>query len=152
MKIIVDADACPVMDDIAEIAELYEVHAWYVCNYSHVLEFDSPFIEVKLIDQLPDAVDFYIANAANPDDIVVTDDIGLVGMLLARGAYAVSGKGKVFSPRKIDRMLERRHRSRKLRKAGVKLRGGPPAFQESDRKQFRKTLARLLNKITREYE
>ncbi|MCD6386111.1 DUF188 domain-containing protein, partial [Candidatus Sumerlaeota bacterium] len=114
MKIIVDADACPVMEEVLSVASGFSIPVWFVADYSHYFEFDSPLVEVKLVDKARDSVDLYIINYADSGDVVITQDIGLAGILTAKRVYVLSPTGRVFSPRKIDTLLERRHLHRKL--------------------------------------
>jgi uncharacterized protein YaiI (UPF0178 family) len=147
MKIIVDADACPVMDEVMDMAHENELHVLFVADYSHVIEYDSPLVDVRLVERAPDAVDMCIINECEGNDIVVTRDIGLASLILGKGGRALSPTGKTYSPDNIDDLLERRHRSRVLRRAGARLRGGPPPFTDRDRTNFIKTLTRLLKEV-----
>lgn len=147
MKIIVDADACPVMDEVVEVASEFNVPVWFVADYSHYLGFESPLVEVKLVDKARDSVDLYIINNADAGDIVVTQDIGLAGILTGKRVYVLSPTGRIFSPKKIETLLERRHLHRKLRQAGVRLKGGTSSFSKEDRSRFTKALTSLLRRL-----
>lgn len=147
MKIIVDADSCPVMNDIIVIAEQHGVRVLFVADYTHDLHSDSRFVDRKIVEQSPDAVDIYIINVAGNEDIVVTNDIGLAGMVLDRAAGVISATGRRYSRDSIEPLLEQRHRSRKLRRAGVRLKQRHRSYSPSDRERFQQTLDSLLHEI-----
>jgi uncharacterized protein YaiI (UPF0178 family) len=90
-----------------------------------------------------DSADFIIAMDVAPGDIVVTDDIGLACMVLGRNARAVSSRGYLYDPKRIDFDLHLRHVGQKTRRSGGKTKG-PPAFTSEDRKNFASVLKRLI--------
>ena len=145
MKIIVDADSCPVMDDIIAIAEKHNVMVWFVADYAHAIQSNSPLVERKLIDQSPDAVDIYIMNVIENGDVVVTNDIGLAGMVLGKAAHVISSTGRQYSRDTIESLLEHRHHARKLRRAGARLKQRQRSYADSDRSRFRLALDTLLH-------
>jgi hypothetical protein len=85
MQIIVDADACPVIDIIEETAEKYQLPVTLVCDTSHVL--NSDYSRVVVVEKGPDSADFKILNLCREGDIVVTQDYGVAAMILGKGAY-----------------------------------------------------------------
>ncbi len=95
-----------------------------------------------------DAVDFAIAGRCRKGDVVVTDDVGLAAIVAAKGADAVSSRGRRFGAAEIPHLLERRHLSRKARRSG-KLTPGPRAMTSADRQRFKRTLAELLRNRAR---
>lgn len=92
-----------------------------------------------------DSADFAIVERLLPNDIVVTQDIGLASMVLGRGAAAIGVRGRVYDKATIDIQLFIRHEEKKVRRAGGRTRG-PEPFKGSDRTRFRHNLIELLRK------
>ena len=90
-----------------------------------------------------DSADFAIVERLQPDDVVVTQDIGLASMVLGRGAAAIGVRGRVYTKATIDMDLFIRHEEKKVRRAGGRTRG-PAAFTDDDRERFTRNLADLL--------
>ena len=143
----VDADSCPVMDEIVRIASQFGIAVRFISDYSHSLSFDAPHVLVHLVDNAGQAVDIAIINTTVSGDIVITNDLGLASLCLNKGAIALSPSGTLYKSSTMDHVLERRHLQRKLRKAGVRLKGGPPSFTRKDRARFVRTLSNILNKL-----
>lgn len=114
MKILIDADGCPVVDIAITVAKSYDMEVVVVKNYSHELQDD--YATIVTVDQAPDSADFCIANKANKGDIVVTQDYGLAAMALSKGALCINQNGLIISSKNIDRLLTRRHINRELRR------------------------------------
>lgn len=107
MRILVDADACPVIEYVELAAEEYGIPVILFCDTSHLLF--SEYSEVITIDSGADAVDFAIMNRCEKGDIVVTQDYGVAAMVLGKGAEAIHQSGRVYTDDNIDRMLLERH-------------------------------------------
>lgn len=148
MKIIVDADACPVMREVVSVAEQFNVPVWFISDYSHSFEWDSPLVTVKLIDDAAEAVDIYIVNSAQSGDIVITQDLGLASLVIGKKAYVLTPRGKLLKHGKMDTLLERRHQARKLRRAGVRLKGSTPRLTNNDRSRFVSALTNLIQSLS----
>ena len=145
MKIIVDADACPVMNEVVEVAGLHGIQVLMVSDYSHALGYNMSGVTVRNVDGGMDAVDLCVLNECSAGDVVVTNDIGLASMLLPKGAHVLSPSGRLYDASKIDDLLERRHFFRILRRAGARMRGSSKKFTRHDRATFKDTLTRLLS-------
>jgi hypothetical protein len=115
MKILVDADACPVKDIIEEIAGNYKLRVIMVSNSSHVI--NSDYSEHLVVDEGSQAADIAIANNTEAGDIVVTQDYGLASIILTRGAMAIHPDGKVYTLNNIDGLLMQRYINYKARQA-----------------------------------
>ncbi|MEY8496203.1 DUF188 domain-containing protein, partial [Lachnospiraceae bacterium 29-91] len=107
MRILVDADACPVVKNIEKLAKKYEVSCTLLCDTNHVLR--SDYSEVKTIGAGADAVDFALINLCRLGDIVVSQDYGIAAMALGKGAYAIHQSGRWYTNENIDQMLMERH-------------------------------------------
>ena len=123
MKIMVDADACPVKDIIIKCAKKYELEIIMVCDVAHMLFYNEDFISVVTVDQGADSADLVIANRTSAGDICITQDYGLASLLLAKKAIVLHPNGFFYTQENIDRMLFERHLSREMRRQ-KKSRGG----------------------------
>lgn len=145
MKILVDADACPVVAIVEAIAEKYSIPVILLCDTNHVLE--SDYSEVKIIGAGADAVDFALVGQCEKGDIVVTQDYGVAAMILGKGAYGIHQSGKWYTDDNIDRMLMERHMAKKAKRAtGKHHLKGPSKRTEEDDKRFAESLERLVVK------
>ena len=115
MKILVDADACPVVTIVEEIAEKYGIPVILLCDTNHVLR--SEYSEIKIIGAGADAVDFALVGICEKGDLVVTQDYGVAAMILGKGAYGIHQSGKWYTNENIDQMLIERHLSKKARRS-----------------------------------
>lgn len=141
MDIFVDADGCPVVDDVIELAEDHSVHV--IHNRHHDISLDHDHVTTVETGDRQDEADHYIYNNLNEGDLVVTDDLGLGALVLGRGAIVVRFRGEILDEDEIEHRLNMRHYSAKARRA-KKHSGGPPAYTEQDRSQFRTILKSQL--------
>lgn len=118
MQIFVDADACPVVGIVEEIAEKYNIPTTLLCDTNHVLY--SDYSEVIVVGAGADAVDYKLISICHKGDIVVTQDYGVAAMALGKGAYAIHQSGKWYTDENIDRMLMERHLNKKARRGSTK--------------------------------
>lgn len=144
-RILVDADACPVVIITEEIARKHQIPVVLLCDTNHVLH--SEYSEVKIIGAGADAVDFALVNLCNKGDIVVTQDYGVASMALGKGAYAIHQSGKWYTNENIDQMLMERHLAKKARMGKGKhhLKGLKKRMPEDD-ERFAASLERLIQK------
>ena len=115
MKILVDADACPVKDIIEKVGMQFNLLVVMVIDTSHVLE--SNYSKVIQVSQGPDAVDLALINQAKKGDIVITGDYGVASLALGKAAYAMNFNGMYYTLDNIDRLMFERHISKKQRRA-----------------------------------
>lgn len=143
--LIVDADACPVTRDAIGLARSAGWRVRLVANGTQNLEryTERSGVEALVVGTGRDSADFAIVEGLSPDDIVVTQDIGLAAMVLGRGAKAISPRGRRFHAATIDAELAVRHAEARERRAGRR-HGGPRPFEEEDREHFRDVLERML--------
>lgn len=123
MKILVDADACPVKEIIITCAKKHGLEVVMVSDVAHMLFYNEPFITSITVDQGADSADLAIANRTQAGDICVTQDYGLASLLLAKKATVLHHNGFFYTQENIDRMLFERHLSREMRRQ-KKSRGG----------------------------
>ena len=117
MKILVDADACPVTRIVERIAKSHGLDCVLLCDTNHILY--SDYSEVKIIGAGADAVDFALLNLCQRGDIVVTQDYGVAAMILGKGAYGIHQSGKWYTNDNIDQMLMERHLAKKARPSWI---------------------------------
>ncbi len=116
MKILVDADACPVKEIIIKIAKEFKLEVYMFIDTSHILEDD--YAKVTTVDKANDSADFALANKTNEGDIAITNDYGLASMLLAKKSIVINFNGIAYTSENIDRLLFERHISKKVRLSG----------------------------------
>lgn len=143
VKILVDADACPVVGIVEEIAKKYELPVTLLCDTNHVLW--SNYSDIKVIGAGADAVDFALINLSRKGDIVVTQDYGVAAMALGKGCYAIHQSGKWYTNENIDGMLMERHMAKKARRASGKshMKGASKRTPEDD-KRFAESFEHLI--------
>lgn len=144
MKILVDADACPVKEIIERIAINHEIPVVMLIDTSHILS--SDYSEIVLVSKAPDAVDFALINRTAKGDIVVTQDYGVAAMALGKGAYAIHPGGKVFTDHNIDILLMERDIARKARRSGERVKSHTGKRTTEDDERFMGAFTRLCIK------
>ncbi len=144
MKILVDADACPVKELIIKIAKENDLKVIMVIDNSHILE--SSYAEIKIVDRSRDSADFAIINILEKGDIVVSQDYGLASIALSKGCYAMNNNGYEYTAENIDRLLFERHLNKKTREAGLRHKG--PSKRTADNNiSFEKGFRTLINRL-----
>ena len=147
VHILVDADACPVKDEIYKVAWRHEVKVTLVANAFLRIP-DHPLIDRVTVDGGFDAADDWIAERAGPRTIVVTADILLADRCLKAGAVVVGPNGKPFTTASIGGAIATRAIMADLR-AGIGNSGGPPPFSKVDRSRFLSALDEALVRLKR---
>jgi uncharacterized protein len=147
IEIFVDADACPVKDEIYRVAERYSVKVTVVAN-SFMRVPRAPNIEQIVVDAGPDAADDWIAARAGPSSIVVTSDVPLASRCVKTGAEVLTGTGKRFTEASIGMALATRNLMDHLRSTGETT-SGPKAFSPRDRSNFLSALDNAVVKLKR---
>lgn len=145
MRILVDADACPVVRIIETAAKEYKIPVTLLCDTNHVLQ--SAYSEIRVIGAGSDAVDFALLNLCRKGDVVVTQDFGVAAMILGKGAYGIHQSGKWYTNENIDQLLMERHLAKKARMGkGKHHLKGPAKRTEEDDERFRESFVRLIKK------
>ena len=147
VRIFVDADACPVKDEVYRVAQRYGLHTFVVANAFLMVPRD-PLIERVVVEAGPDVADDWIAERAGPRDVVVTTDIPLAGRCLKAKAQVISPKGKPFTEASIGAALAGREIAEHLRSFG-EMTGGPKPFGPQDRSRFLQALDEAVNRARR---
>ncbi|MBU5336722.1 YaiI/YqxD family protein [Intestinibacter bartlettii] len=144
MRILIDADGCPVVKDSIEIAEKFNIESIIFCDTAH--NFNQKNVEVVIVSKGVDAVDFAILNNIQKGDIVITQDYGLASLVLSKKSYAINQSGMVYTDENIDELLYSRYISKKMRNSGVRLKG-PKKRDKSQNIIFKENLEKLILKI-----
>ena len=147
-RILVDADACPVKDEVYSVAERHGAKVSIVSN-SHFRVPLLPWVERIVVSDGFDAADDWIAEAAARDCVVVTADILLAGRCLKAGATVLAPNGKPFTGGSIGGAIATRAIMADLRAGGEQL-GGPPPFGKADRSKFLQALDAALVRLARQ--
>lgn len=143
MRVIVDGDACPGRDLIEKAAKERDVEVIIYCSIDHMIV--SDYAEVRYVDKGSQMVDMKVSNEAKKHDIVVSQDYGVAAMVLAKGASAISTKGKLFTNENIEGLLFQRHISAKVRKSGGRYANPKKRTKDDDDKLY-ENLCRLIDR------
>ena len=144
--ILVDADACPVVRQVEEIARNHGVQVTLLCDEHHIMR--SDYSQVHYVSSGADAVDIALMNLCRRGDIVITQDYGVAAMALGKGAYAIHHTGKRYTNENIDLLLMERHLAKKARRASSKHHlHGPAKFTEADRQKFSAAFEMLITEV-----
>ena len=146
MKILIDADGCPVVDLTVRLAAKHGAECVILCDTAH--EFNRGGAQTVIFEKGADSVDFKLVNLVREGDIVVTQDYGLAAMCLARKAVPLSQNGMVYTDKNIDQLLFTRYVSKKIRNSGGRLKGPSKRKPEQD-KAFEEALERLIKDISK---
>ncbi|MGL4997899.1 MAG: YaiI/YqxD family protein [Cetobacterium sp.] len=144
MKIIIDADACPVTDIAIRVGKEKNIECLIVCDNAHKIE--RAGVETIVVARGADAVDFEIISKSEKNDIIVTQDYGLASIVLSKGARAINQDGLIYNVFNIESLLFSRHMSQKMRNAGKRTKG-PKKRTEDQNVEFEKKLLSLLASI-----
>mgnify|MGYP001279753148 CR=1 FL=1 len=134
VTIYVDADACPVKDEILQVAARHDLKTYLVCD-GGLRPSQYPTAELIIVTQGADAADDWIADNIQKADICVTNDIPLAARCLKQDALALKPNGDLFTENGIGMALATREIMQGLRETG-EMTGGPRPFNKSDQSQF----------------
>lgn len=147
IAIYVDADACPVKQEVYRVAGRHGVHVYVVSNSGVAVPRD-PAIERVVVPAGPDAADDWIAERVGRSDIVVTADIPLASRCKKAGAEVIAPNGRPFTEASIGMALAQRNLMEALRSAG-EITGGPKPFSPRDRSAFLSALDAAIVRLKR---
>jgi uncharacterized protein len=150
IRILVDADACPVKGEVYRVAERHGVRVYVVANSPIQVPRDS-LIERVTVGLSSDAADDWIAERADAGAVVVTNDIPLASRCVKAGAKVIAANGRPFTESSIGMSLAMRNLMADLRETGH-IGGGPPAFSPRDRSAFLSALDQTIRRLRRAAE
>ncbi|WP_305303273.1 YaiI/YqxD family protein [Romboutsia ilealis] len=128
MKILIDADGCPVVDIAINLGKKYNIKTVIMCDTSHII--NKVGVETVILSKGSDSVDFALVNKMSKDDIIITQDYGLAAMVLSKGGYPINQNGLIYSNENIDQLLFTRHLSKKIRNSGQRTKDDDTKFKE----------------------
>ena len=134
VNIYVDADACPVKNEIERIATRHDLVTYMVCN-GGIRPSRNTLIKLVVVNKESDAADKWIIEHIKKNDICVTNDIPLAEHCLKKGAHAIKPNGTRFTSDNIGMALANRDIMEKIRELG-EVTSGPPPFSKTDRSKF----------------
>ena len=141
MRILIDADGCPVVDIAVKLAKQKNIECIIFCDTSHIFEKDGA--KTITVSKGADSVDFALVNVIRENDIIITQDYGLAAMCLAKKGIVLSQNGMVYDDTNIGSLLMQRHTAKKIRMSGGKLKGNPKRTEQQNI-TFEKKLTELL--------
>ena len=149
LHIFVDADACPVKQEVYRVASRYNLEVTLVAN-SWMRVPNERWITLEVVEGGFDAADDWIVEHVQPHDIVITADILLADRCLKEGACAIGPTGRPFTESNIGQVVATRDLLSELRGAG-EITGGPPPLQKQDRSRFLQRLDEVIQSVRRQH-
>lgn len=141
MKVLIDADACPVTGIAVSVCQQFSVECILLCDTAH--RFECAGAQTLVFDKGSDSVDFAVVNRADAGDIVITQDYGLASMCLGKRARVLHQDGWEYTEYNISGLMEQRHAAKKFRMAGGRTKG-PSKRTKTQDDAFRDALTQLL--------
>lgn len=141
MRVLIDADACPVKNIIISECKKYEIPVIMYFDNAH--EYEDNYSKVVIVDRGKDSVDLKLVNETKLDDIVVSSDYGLLAMALSKKAKCITFNGKIVNDNNIHSLLQSRFISQKLRKMN-KHQKGPKKRTHKNNSEFKKGFINLI--------
>ena len=148
LHIYVDADACPVKNEVYKVAQRYGLSVTLVAN-SYMKIPGGDWLKLVVVEKGLNEADDWITGHAEKDDIVITGDIPLAAYCVDKKARVLGHKGKPFTSENVTEALATRHLLAQLREQGVMM-GGPPPFTQKDRSLFLQQLDQMIQAIKRD--
>ncbi len=145
LDIYIDADGCPVKDEVYKVAARYSLRVVLVANKSLTIPLDSR-IEMQVVGGGFDAADDWIVDHSSAGDILVTSDILLADRCIKKSVRVLNPKGREWTEDSIGSAIAGRELSANLRHMG-EMRGGPSAMEKKDRSQFLACLDQIINSV-----
>ena len=149
LHIFIDADACPVKNEVYRVAKRYQLNVTIVTNTWMRIP-DEKWITLKVVESGLDVADDWIVEHVETNDIVITADIPLASRCMNEGARVIGPTGKPFTEDNIGQVLATRDLLTELRSAG-QITGGPAPLKKSDRSRFLQTLDEVIQSIRRDH-
>ena len=141
MKVLIDADACPVVDIAVKLCRIHGIPCFLLCDTAHTLRRDGA--ETLIFDKGSDSVDFALVNRAVAGDIVITQDYGLASMCLGKRIRVLHQDGWEYTLDNISGLMEQRHAAKTHRMAGGRTKG-PAKRTKAQDIAFEKVFQQLL--------
>lgn len=141
MKILIDGDGCPVVEQTVKLANKFQIPVYILCDTAHEIQY--PGATTLVYTKGADSVDFALINKADPGDVIITQDYGLAAMGLAKRAIVLNQNGMPYTKENIDGLLFARHAAKKARMAGHRTKG-PKKRSHEENISFERALLKIL--------
>ena len=141
MKIFIDADGCPVVNETVALCREFKKECIIICDTSHTIERDGAMTIV--VEKGADSADFRLVNMLQRGDLAITQDYALAAMSLSKGARIINQNGMEYTDKNIDSLLMSRFIAKKVRNAGGRLKG-PSKRTKEQTESFVKKLREIL--------
>ena len=141
MKIFIDADGCPVVNETVALCKEFKKECIIICDTSHTIERDGATTIV--VEKGADSADFRLVNMLSKGDLAITQDYALAAMSLSKGARIINQNGMEYTDKNIDSLLMSRFIAKKVRNAGGRLKG-PSKRTKEQTESFVKKLREIL--------
>ena len=141
MKIFIDADGCPVVNETVMLCREFKKECIIICDTSHRIEKDG--VQTIVVEKGSDSADFKLVNMLKKDDLAITQDYALAAMALSKGARVINQNGMEYTNANIDSLLMQRFIAKKVRNAGGRLKG-PSKRTKEQTESFVKKLREIL--------
>lgn len=141
MRILIDADGCPVTKLAIKTAKQFNIEPIIFCDTSHIFNYND--VKVITVGKGADSADFALVNQIEEKDIIVTQDYGLAAMALSKKGLPITQNGMVITNGNIDYLLATRYSAKKARMAGKHLKG-PSKRTQKQNEDFEKALISLI--------
>ena len=144
MRLLIDADGCPVVALAVAEAKARGIPCLILCDTAH--EMEHPGAETVVVSKGADSVDFVLLRRLAPGDIVITQDYGLAALCLARRAWVLDQNGRAYTEENIDALLTFREAAGRIRRGGGRLKGTSKRKREQDT-AFLQALRQILDDV-----
>lgn len=141
MKIFIDADGCPVVNETVALCKEFKKECIIICDTSHTIEREGAITIV--VEKGADSADFRLVNMLSKGDLAITQDYALAAMSLSKGARIINQNGMEYTDKNIDSLLMSRFIAKKVRNAGGRLKG-PSKRTKEQTESFVKKLREIL--------
>lgn len=141
MKVLIDGDGCPVVDEVLAVCKAKNIEAVILCDTSHQIEREG--IKTITVSKGADSVDFTLVNLVQSGDVAITQDYGLAAMCLAKKARVLRQDGLEYTNDNIDGLLAVRYENKKVRMAGGRVKG-PAKRKATDNVKFLEALNKII--------
>ena len=141
MKVFIDADACPVVNETVMLCREFKKECIIICDTSHRIEKDG--VQTIVVEKGSDSADFKLVNMLKIGDLAISQDYALAAMALSRGARVINQNGMEYTNANIDSLLMQRFIAKKVRNAGGRLKG-PSKRTKEQTESFVKKLREIL--------
>lgn len=148
VKILIDGDSCPVIEQTTKIAKEHFLKLIIVKNINHRIT--SDYAKVVSVDLISDSADLYIANHTNKGDIVISQDYGLAALILAKKGYIVTPNGIEINDNNIDSLLHQRFIASQMRRQGQSFGSKAKKRKSADNRRYINVLKNLIISLEKE--